>query len=130
MRLGAYECEVEPDTRAAAAYGERHVVERHRHRYEFNQKYERAFRDAGAVFSGRWPEKRLVEILELPSHPWFVSCQFHPEFRSRPGAPHPLFSGFVRAALRYSGAGGDENGADSADAEQDAPAENPGRVPA
>jgi CTP synthase len=102
MRLGAYECALVPGTRAAEAYGEDLVLERHRHRYEFNKTYEAAFEAAGVVFSGRWPEKGLVEILELPDHPWFVSCQFHPEFRSRPGKPHPLFKGFVGAAVRYA----------------------------
>jgi CTP synthase len=120
MRLGAYECELLPGTRARECYGVERVFERHRHRYEFSKKYEPAFEQRGVVFSGRWPEKGLVEILELPAHPWFVSCQFHPEFRSRPGAPHPLFAGFVKAALRF--ADGDES-----DAEEPAPA---GRVAA
>jgi CTP synthase len=102
MRLGAYECALLPGSRAAEAYGELTVFERHRHRYEFNKRYEKAFEEAGMVFSGRWPEKGLVEIMELPEHPWFLSCQFHPEFRSRPGKPHPLFAGFVRAALRHA----------------------------
>jgi len=110
MRLGAYECALLPGSRAAELYGESPVFERHRHRYEFSKKYEKVFEEAGVVFSGRWPEKGLVEILELPEHPWFVSCQFHPEFRSRPGKPHPLFAGFVKAALHYSaGADGEES---------------------
>ena len=100
MRLGAYECAIAPGTRAAKAYGQATVYERHRHRYEFNKRYEAAFERHGVVFSGRWPEKNLVEMLELPNHPWFVACQFHPEFRSRPGKPHPLFSAFVQAAVR------------------------------
>jgi CTP synthase len=100
MRLGAYECAIAPGTRAAKAYGQATVYERHRHRYEFNKRYEAAFEKNGVVFSGRWPEKNLVEILELKDHPWFVACQFHPEFRSRPGRPHPLFSAFVQAAVR------------------------------
>ncbi|MEZ5065496.1 MAG: CTP synthase [bacterium] len=104
MRLGAYECELAPGTRAADAYGVSRVLERHRHRYEFNKTYEPAFERAGVKFSGRWPEKGLVEILELADHPWFVGCQFHPEFRSRPGRPHPLFAGFVGAAVRYADA--------------------------
>jgi CTP synthase len=107
MRLGAYECALVPGTRAAEAYGGAKVFERHRHRYEFNKHYEQAFEEAGMVFSGRWPEKSLVEIMELPGHPWFVSCQFHPEFRSRPGEPHPLFDGFVSASLRYAQESGD-----------------------
>ena len=115
MRLGAYECALEPGSRAHEEYGEAAVFERHRHRYEFNKSYEKAYQDAGVVFSGRWPEKGLVEILELPDHPWFVGCQFHPEFRSRPGKPHPLFSGFVRAARRYSGGGDTASGGDEAE---------------
>jgi CTP synthase len=103
MRLGAYECRLRPDTVAAGLYTADSVFERHRHRYEFNKHYEKAFEEAGVVFSGRWPEKRLVEIMELPNHPWFVGCQFHPEFRSRPGNVHPLFHGFVGAAVKYAG---------------------------
>jgi CTP synthase len=119
MRLGAYECTLLPGSKARAEYGEAATFERHRHRYEFNKKYEKSFEEAGVLFSGRWPEKGLVEIMELPDHPWFVSCQFHPEFRSRPGKPHPLFAGFVRAALDYAAgeegeAGTEENG-DSAE---------------
>jgi CTP synthase len=98
MRLGEYECELVPGTVAAKEYGTHTVFERHRHRYEFNKQYESVFENAGVVFSGRWPEKGLVEIMELPAHPWFVGCQFHPEFRSRPGKVHPLFRGFIRAA--------------------------------
>ncbi|MFN8176472.1 MAG: CTP synthase [bacterium] len=118
MRLGAYECALVPGTRAGRAYGASTVFERHRHRYEFNKRYEHAFESAGVVFSGRWPEKSLVEILEIPSHPWFVACQFHPEFRSRPGRPHPLFFGFVGAALDYAAGGGDEEEEDEAPAVQ------------
>jgi CTP synthase len=110
MRLGAYECALVPGTLAQSAYGEKTVFERHRHRYEFNKRYEKPFEEAGVVFSGRWPEKGLVEILELPDHPWFVGCQFHPEFRSRPGRPHPLFHGFVRAAVAYAEADGESEG--------------------
>ncbi len=99
MRLGAYECALVPGTLAGRCYGTASVFERHRHRFEFNKRYESAFEEVGVVFSGRWPEKNLVEIMELPDHPWFLGCQFHPEFRSRPGKPHPLFFGFVEAAL-------------------------------
>jgi CTP synthase len=112
MRLGAYECALVPGTFAAGAYGRPSVFERHRHRYEFNKRYEKQFEDAGIVFSGRWPEKGLVEIMELPDHPWFVGCQFHPEFRSRPGKPHPLFLGFIGAAKKYAG-GEEEESEDS-----------------
>jgi CTP synthase len=119
MRLGAYECTLLPGSKARAEYGEAATFERHRHRYEFNKKYEKSFEEAGVLFSGRWPEKGLVEIMELPDHPWFVSCQFHPEFRSRPGKPHPLFAGFVRAALDYAageeGEAGTEENDDSAE---------------
>ena len=116
MRLGAYECVLVPGTQAAAAYGVPAAFERHRHRYEFNKRYEAAFERAGIVFSGRWPEKGLVEILEIPDHPWFVACQFHPEFRSRPGNPHPLFAGFVGAALAHSKRDGDDEDEDPAPA--------------
>lgn len=98
MRLGNYECALLPGSLAARSYGVASVFERHRHRFEFNKRYEKRFEEAGVVFSGRWPQKGLVEILELPGHPWFLGCQFHPEFRSRPGKPHPLFHGFVKAA--------------------------------
>ncbi len=108
MRLGNYECALEPGSLAARCYGTPVVFERHRHRFEFNKRYEPAFEDAGVVFSGRWPQKGLVEILELPGHPWFLGCQFHPEFRSRPGKPHPLFFGFVRAAKECAQSSPDE----------------------
>ena len=103
MRRGAYECALVPGTFASAVYDTPTGFERHRHRYEFNKRYEKQFEEAGVVFSGRWPEKGLVEIMELPDHPWFVGCQFHPEFRSRPGHPHPLFHGFVGAAMKLAG---------------------------
>jgi CTP synthase len=107
MRLGNYECSLVPGTLAARVYGTDVVYERHRHRFEFNKRYEKAFEDAGVVFSGRWKQKGLVEIMELPGHPWFLGCQFHPEFRSRPGKPHPLFDDFVRAAKERARSGGD-----------------------
>ena len=103
MRLGAYACRVEPDTRAHAAYEKALVHERHRHRFEFNNDYREAFEEKGGVFSGVSPDGRLVEIFELRDHPWFVSCQFHPEFQSRPVAAHPLFRDFVRASLEFLG---------------------------
>ncbi len=102
MRLGAYECALVPGTVASGVYDSATVFERHRHRFEFNKRYEKQFQEAGIVFSGRWPEKGLVEIMELPEHPWFVGCQFHPEFRSRPGRSHPLFHGFVGAAMELA----------------------------
>ena len=104
MRLGAYPCDLADGTIAKKAYGADLVHERHRHRYEFNNSYRQQFEDAGGVFSGLSPDGNLVEIFELPDHPWFVSCQFHPEFQSRPVSAHPLFRDFVRASLVCSGA--------------------------
>jgi len=101
MRLGAYPCVVTPGTRAAAAYGCQEISERHRHRYEFNNAYRGQLEAKGMVFSGLSPDGNLVEIVELPDHPWFLGCQFHPEFKSRPLSPHPLFAAFIRAALAY-----------------------------
>ncbi|MDQ3342276.1 MAG: CTP synthase [Actinomycetota bacterium] len=98
MRLGVYPCKVIPGTRAAVAYGEPVVYERHRHRWEVNNRYRVPFRSAGMVFSGMSPDDRLVEMIELADHPWFVATQAHPEFRSRPNRPHPLFRDFVGAA--------------------------------
>ena len=104
MRLGLYPCKLQPGTRAAAAYGEPIVYERHRHRFEFNNAYREPMWEAGMVFSGTSPNDRLVEIIELKDHPWFVASQFHPEFRSRPSRPHPLFRDFVGAAAVKAGA--------------------------
>jgi CTP synthase len=98
MRLGAYECVLTDGTRAREAYGESTVLERHRHRYEYNNAHRPMLEAAGLVSSGVNPETDLVEIVELEDHPWFVACQFHPEFRSRPGRAHPLFREFVAAA--------------------------------
>lgn len=98
MRLGVYPCKVKPGTKAFEAYGDELIYERHRHRYEFNNAYRTAAEEAGLVFSGLSPDERLVEIIELPDHPWFVAGQFHPEFKSRPTNPHPLFREFVKAA--------------------------------
>ncbi len=98
MRLGIYPCVLEPGTRAAEAYGRDIVLERHRHRFEFNNKYRRQLEELGFVVSGHSPDGRLVEIIELRDHPWFVASQFHPEFKSRPNHPHPLFSAFMTAA--------------------------------
>jgi len=98
MRLGVYPCTLVPGTRASEAYGVAEVMERHRHRFEFNNKYRTLLEDAGFVISGHSPDNRLVEIIELRDHPWFVGSQFHPEFLSRPNQPHPLFRGFVAAA--------------------------------
>ena len=103
MRLGAYPCDLSDDTLARKAYGEEQVHERHRHRFEFNNSYRQQFEDSGGIFSGLSPDGNLVEIFEIPDHPWFLSCQFHPEFQSGPVKAHPLFRDFVRASLVYSG---------------------------
>ncbi|MBK8995663.1 MAG: CTP synthase [Myxococcales bacterium] len=100
MRLGAYPCTLLSGSRAAQIYGAGEISERHRHRFEFNNEYREPLTKAGLVLSGTSPDGRLVEIVELPDHPHFVGCQFHPEFKSRPMAAHPLFSHFVAAALR------------------------------
>jgi len=99
MRLGASPTKVKTGTKAHAAYGEEFISERHRHRYEVNNEYRERLVQAGLVVSGVTPDDRLVEIVELPDHPWFVACQFHPEFKSRPIRPHPLFRDFVGAAI-------------------------------
>ncbi len=98
LRRGNYSCNILPDTLAAAAYGEPVVVERHRHKYEFNNDYREVLQNAGLVYSGLSPDRSLVEICELKGHPWMLGVQFHPEFLSRPQKPHPLFCGFVEAA--------------------------------
>ncbi len=102
MRLGQWVCCLTPGSKAAQAYGEPIIFERHRHRYEFNNAYRRRVEAAGMVVSGRSADNKLVEIVELRDHPWFVATQFHPEFKSRPTRPHPLFRGFIAAALRRS----------------------------
>ncbi len=100
MRLGLYPIAIAEDSLAARAYGRLSIEERHRHRYEVSNEYRQLLEKNGFRVSGIWPEKQLVEIVELPDHPWFIACQFHPEFRSRPWAPHPLFAGLVGAAAR------------------------------
>ena len=104
MRLGAYPCRIMPGTRAHAAYQQEQVDERHRHRYEFNNAYREILGAKGMVFSGTAPDDSLVEIVELPDHPWFLGCQFHPEFKSRPMQAHPLFREFIKAAKTQAGA--------------------------
>jgi CTP synthase len=99
MRLGAYKCSLREGSLAARAYGRTEIEERHRHRYEFNNKYAAAMQSRGLVLSGKCVGRELVEIVELPDHPWFLAVQFHPELKSRPHDPHPLFRDFVRAAL-------------------------------
>ncbi|MGZ6131260.1 MAG: CTP synthase [Myxococcaceae bacterium] len=105
MRLGAYGCMLKSGSLAARLYGKDQVSERHRHRYEVNNAYRSRLSDGGLVVSGHNAELNLVEMIELPDHPYFVGCQFHPEFKSKPFAPHPLFSGFIRAALEHRDGG-------------------------
>ncbi|EMS79562.1 CTP synthase [Desulfotignum phosphitoxidans] len=100
MRLGAYPCRLVPDTFAFNAYKQENISERHRHRYEFNNAYKERLEKAGLVISGTSPDHELVEIVELADHPWYLGCQFHPEFKSRPMDPHPLFKAFIRASLK------------------------------
>jgi len=100
MRLGAYPCKIDADTRARAAYGTAEIQERHRHRYEFNNRFRDTMRKQGLILSGICPSRDLVEIIELKDHPWFVGCQFHPEFQSTPLRAHPLFRDFVAAAVK------------------------------
>jgi len=100
MRLGSYLCKLGEGTLAQKMYGVNEVRERHRHRYEFNNAYRNALTAKGLVLSKISPDRRLVEIIELSDHPWFLATQFHPEYNSRPHRPHPLFSGFIGAALR------------------------------
>jgi len=102
MRLGLYPCRIAPNTLAASLYQEEVIYERHRHRYEFNNAYRNLFLDTGYTISGTSPDGRLVEIIELAQHPFFIATQFHPEFRSRPSTPHPLFQGFIQAAIRHA----------------------------
>ncbi len=110
MRLGSYDCKLVKGTKTYESYtegfgefiGEDLIEERHRHRYEFNNEFRKSLQDAGLVLSGISPDDFLVEIVELPDHPWFIGCQFHPEFKSRPNRPHPLFASFVDASYKYS----------------------------
>jgi CTP synthase len=102
MRLGLYPAKLTPGSKVSAAYGSEVIYERHRHRFEVNNRYREALEEAGMMLSGQSPDGRLVEIVELRDHPWYVASQFHPEFKSRPDKPHPLFSGLVRAAIARS----------------------------
>ena len=102
MRLGKYPCKLEEGTRAAELYGEQLIYERHRHRFEVNNEFRGELERAGAKFSGKSPDGHIVEMMELPDHPWFLAAQFHPEFKSRPNRPHPLFWGLVGAAKAYA----------------------------
>jgi CTP synthase len=99
MRLGTYPCRLTPGTVAARAYGELEITERHRHRFEFNNRYREVFERRGMVFSGLYVDADLVEVIELPSHPWFLGTQAHPEYKSRPTRPAPLYTGFIEACI-------------------------------
>src|SRR5262249_29664578 len=98
MRLGAWSCQLVPGSLAQRAYGETEISERHRHRYEFNREYEALLTGAGLRITGSTPDGTYVEIIEIPDHPYFLGCQFHPEFKSKPLEPHPLFSAFISAS--------------------------------
>ena len=102
LRLGAYPCQIVPGTKMFEAYGVNHIYERHRHRYEFNNDFRQALSDAGLTVSGTSPDGYIVETVELTDSPFYVGVQFHPEFKSRPNKPHPLFLSFVKASLELS----------------------------
>ena len=101
MRLGTWPTKIIPGTLAERIYGDTAVTERHRHRYEFNMKYRDRMNAKGFIISGTSPDGTLAELIELGDHPYFVGCQYHPEFQSKPNKPHPLFKGFIAAALAY-----------------------------
>jgi CTP synthase len=98
MRLGAWTCKLEPNSQAVKSYGKAEISERHRHRYEFNREYEAVLTGGGLRITGATPDGTYVEIVEIPDHPYFLGCQFHPEFKSKPLEPHPLFTSFVKAS--------------------------------
>jgi len=102
MRLGAWPCVLTPGTHSFRAYGQERISERHRHRWELNPEYQERLREAGLVIAGTSPDGKLVEIVEIEDHPWFVACQFHPEFSSTPFRPHPLFVDYIAAAKRHA----------------------------
>ncbi len=102
MRLGAYDAHLEEGSQVARIYGSNRISERHRHRYEVNINYRERLERAGLRFSGLSPDNKLPEIIEIPEHPWFIGVQFHPELKSRPFEPHPLFASFVDAAIHQS----------------------------
>jgi CTP synthase len=103
MRLGTWPTKIEAGTVAKKVYGNDEVLERHRHRYEFNMKYRDAMAEKGFTISGTSPDGSLAELIELRDHPYFVACQYHPEFQSKPNKPHPLFRGFIEACLSHAG---------------------------
>ena len=102
MRLGAYDCKLLDNSFVSSIYKKKTISERHRHRYEVNNKYISDFKKYGLIFSGMSPDNSLPEILEVPKHPWFIGVQFHPELKSKPFDPHPLFSSFINASLKQS----------------------------
>jgi len=102
MRLGAYPAKLSKGSLVAKEYGTTEIEERHRHRYEVNVEYKQRLEDSGLVFSGMSPDGVLPEIVEIPTHPWFIGVQYHPELKSRPFEPHPLFAGFIGAAVKQS----------------------------
>ncbi|MGE5212974.1 MAG: CTP synthase, partial [Nitrospirota bacterium] len=110
MRLGTWPTKIAPGTLAEKIYGDAEVKERHRHRYEFNMKYRDRMNSKGFVISGTSPDGTLAELIELRDHPYFVGCQYHPEFQSKPNRPHPLFKGFIAAALTYQARGKEPDG--------------------
>ena len=101
LRLGKYPCVLNPESKSYELYGADEIWERHRHRYEVNNDYREALLSHGMIFAGTSPNNHIVEMIEIPDHPWFVAGQFHPEFKSRPNKPHPLFRGFVTAACEH-----------------------------
>ena len=103
MRLGAFDCRLKEGTHSHRAYGQATISERHRHRFELNNGYRRQLEQAGLVMAGTNPKLDLVEIVEAPNHPWFVGVQYHPEFKTRPLQPHPLFRDFIAAAIEQQG---------------------------
>ena len=102
LRLGSYPCILDDNSKALQLYGSKTIEERHRHRYEVNNQYRDVLQEYGMLLSGFSPDGRIVEMVEIPDHPWFIGTQAHPEFKSRPNKPHPLFKGFMAAALEYS----------------------------
>jgi CTP synthase len=121
MRLGVYPCRIGAGSMAQRLYGDEVVYERHRHRYEFNNAYRTLFLESGYEISGTSPDGRLVELIELKNHPFFTACQYHPEFLSRPGRPHPLFRGLIEAAQQQLG--GNRAEANSSAASHTAPSD-------
>ena len=101
MRLGAWDCSLSKGSKIYQVYGEEHISERHRHRYEFNNEYKKPLEESGLLCTGINPNTGLVEVIELPEHRWFIGVQYHPEYKSTVARPHPLFVAFVQAALKY-----------------------------